>query len=160
VRYAELARTLGVEIGTPVPPDAVRDAVLDLRRDKGMVIDPDDPDTRSAGSFFTNPILRGPELAAARAAIERRLGAEARCPTYPAQDGSKLSAAWLIERAGFGKGYALPGSGAAVSGKHSLALTNRGGATTDELLALARTIRRGVLEAFSVALEPEPVLVD
>ncbi len=159
VRYAELARTLGVEIGTPVPPDAVRDAVLDLRRAKGMVIDPDDPDTRSAGSFFTNPILRGPELAAARAAIERRLGAEARCPTYPAQDGSKLSAAWLIERAGFGKGYALPGSGAAVSGKHSLALTNRGGATTDELLALARTIRRGVLEAFSVALEPEPVLV-
>ena len=84
VRYAELARTLGVEIGTPVPADAVRDAVLDLRRAKGMVIDPDDPDTRSAGSFFTNPILRGPELAATRAAIERRLGAEARCPTYPA----------------------------------------------------------------------------
>jgi len=148
IRYAELARTLGVDIGDQVRPAAVRDAVLGLRRGKGMVLDPADPDTTSAGSFFTNPIVPA-ELAAT-------LPAEA--PRWPAPDGQvKLSAAWLIEQAGFGKGY---GDGAArISTKHTLALTNRGGATTAELLALARELRDGVQAKFAVSLVNEPVLV-
>ena len=127
-------RRLGVEVGDRVPAADVRAAVLDLRRGKGMVLDPDDHDTWSAGSFFTNPFLdRRRRRPAART---RRLGG-------PSADGRvKTSAAWLIEQAGFGKGY---GAGAArVSTKHTLALTNRGGATTDDLLALAREIRDGV----------------
>ena len=148
VRYAELARTLGVEIGDQVPLGAVRDAVLGLRRGKGMVLDPADPDTTSAGSFFTNPIVP--------AHLAATLPAEA--PRWPAPDGQvKLSAAWLIEQAGFGKGY---GAGAArISAKHTLALTNRGGATTAELLALARELRDGVQARFAITLVNEPVLV-
>jgi UDP-N-acetylmuramate dehydrogenase len=159
VRYAELARALGVEVGTPVPAPAIREAVLELRRSKGMVLDPADADTRSAGSFFTNPILDDAALSAARLAIEERLGPAVHPPTYPADHGVKLSAAWLIERAGFGKGFTLPGSRVAVSSKHALALTNRGGGTTAELLALATVIRDGVRAAFAVTLEPEPMLV-
>jgi UDP-N-acetylmuramate dehydrogenase len=159
VRYAELARALGVRVGDPVPAAEARQAVLALRRAKGMVLDPDDPDTRSAGSFFTNPVLDDEALARTRAAARDRLGPDALLPTYPAARGTKLSAAWLIERAGFGKGFALPGSRVAVSSKHSLALTNRGGGTTTELLELARTIRDGVRAAFAVVLVPEPMLV-
>jgi len=149
VRYAELARTLGVGTGDRVPADEVRAAVLDLRRRKGMVLDPADHDTWSAGSFFTNPRLPAGDAA-------RLLPADA--PRWPEPDGRvKTSAAWLIERSGFGKGY---GDGAVrLSGKHTLAVTNRGGATTRELLALARTVRDGVRERFGIALVNEPVLV-
>jgi UDP-N-acetylmuramate dehydrogenase len=148
VRYAALAARLGVEVGATVPAGDVRAAVLDLRRAKGMVLDPGDHDTWSAGSFFTNPVL-----AAADAA---RLPAGA--PRWPESDGRvKVSAAWLIERAGFTQGYG--GGRARVSSKHTLALTNRGGATTEELLALAREIRDGVRARFAVTLVNEPVLV-
>jgi UDP-N-acetylmuramate dehydrogenase len=148
VRYAELARALGVEVGAVAAPGATREAVLALRRGKGMVLDPADHDTWSAGSFFTNPVL-------ARADAER-LPADA--PRWPAGDRVKTSAAWLIERAGFGRGYGLPGP-ASLSTKHTLALTNRGGATTADLLALAREVRDGVRTAFGVTLEPEPTLI-
>jgi UDP-N-acetylmuramate dehydrogenase len=125
----------------------VREAVLALRRGKGMVLDPADHDTWSAGSFFTNPILT-PEQADA-------LPPEA--PRFGSGDRVKTSAAWLIEHAGFGKGYGTPP--ATLSTKHTLALTNRGGATAEDLVALAREIRDGVERAFGVRLVPEPVLV-
>jgi UDP-N-acetylmuramate dehydrogenase len=145
VRYAELARTLGVEVGERVPSKEVRAAVLDLRRSKGMVLDPLDHDTWSAGSFFTNPFVDPAELPEG-------------APAYPQPDGTvKTSAAWLIDHAGFGKGF---GSGqVSLSTKHTLALTNRGRATTAELLALARTVRDGVRERFRIELTPEPTLV-
>jgi UDP-N-acetylmuramate dehydrogenase len=148
VKYAELARTLGVSQGERAPMPAVREAVLGLRRGKGMVLDADDHDTWSAGSFFTNPVL------AAEAA--ERLPAEA--PRWAQPDGTvKTSAAWLIEHAGFTKGH---GSGPAqLSGKHTLALTNRGHATTADLLALAREVRAGVREKYGLELVPEPVLI-
>ncbi len=162
VRYAELARALGVGVGEAVPAADVRRAVLGLRRRKGMVLDPDDPDTYSVGSFFTNPILPAAEAAAVDARIRARLGADVRYPSYPAPDSGdgfvKLSAAWLIERAGFAKGHPGPGGRVALSSKHTLALTNRGGTTAD-LIALAREIRDGVRAAFGVTLHPEPVLV-
>lgn len=149
IAYPELARTLGVAVGERAPLRDVRDAVLSLRSRKGMVLDATDPDTRSAGSFFTNPVLP-----AAEAAL---LPADA--PRFPALDGHvKTSAAWLIEHAGFSRGHGEPGP-AALSSKHTLALTNRGGATAEQLLALAREIRDGVRDRFGVELEPEPVLV-
>jgi UDP-N-acetylmuramate dehydrogenase len=145
VAYTELADLLDVSLDERVPAADVRRAVLGLRTAKGMVLDPADHDTWSAGSFFTNPVL-GPS--------EVPDGA----PSWPQPDGTvKTSAAWLIERAGFGKGY---GDGAArVSAKHTLALTNRGGATTAELLSLAREIRDGVAARFGIRLVNEPVLV-
>lgn len=151
IRYAELARTLGVAVGARVPVAAARAAVLELRRGKGMVLDAADHDTWSCGSFFTNPVLPDSALPAVDGAM----------PTYPAGPGrTKLSAAWLIERAGFGVGYAAAGGRVALSGKHTLALTNRGSASTADLLALAREVRDGVKAAFGVELRPEPVLVD
>ena len=143
LRYAELARTLDIEPGDRAPLADVRAAVLQLRRGKGMVIDPSDPDTVSAGSFFTNPILDTAPPGA---------------PAWPEPDGRvKTSAAWLIEQAGFHKGY---GNGrAGISTKHTLALVNRGGATTAELMALAHEIAAGVEQRFGIPLHPEPVLV-
>jgi UDP-N-acetylmuramate dehydrogenase len=153
IRYAELARTLGVPVGGSAPLGAVREAVLGLRRGKGMVIDPADPDSVSAGSFFTNPIL-DPE---AFAELERRAGE--RPPAWPEPDGRiKTSAAWLIERAGFTRGHGDPAT-VAISSKHTLALTNRGGGTATALVALAREIAGGVEGRFGVRLEPEPVFV-
>ena len=148
VRYAELARTLGVEVGDRAPMSDVRDAVLALRSRKGMVLDGRDHDTWSAGSFFTNPLL-DPDTS-------RRLPPEA--PRWEQPDGTvKTSAAWLIEHAGFAKGY---GNGrAALSGKHTLALTNRGDARTEDLLALAAEVQRGVHDRYGVWLVNEPVLV-
>jgi UDP-N-acetylmuramate dehydrogenase len=145
VRYAELATKLGIEPGDRAPVTDVRAAVLELRRSKGMVLDARDHDTWSAGSFFTNPVVEAsvvPEGA----------------PSWPADDGRvKTSAAWLIEHAGFSKGY---GDGpAALSTKHTLALTNRGGATAEDLLALARQLRDGVRSSFGITLVNEPVLV-
>jgi UDP-N-acetylmuramate dehydrogenase len=153
VGYAELARTLGVELGERAPLGAVRDAVLALRRGKGMVLDPDDSDSVSAGSFFTNPILD----AEAFAALEARAGE--RPPAWAEPDGrTKTSAAWLIERAGFTRGHGDP-ERIALSSKHTLALTNRGAGTAADLVALAGEIARGVRERFGVRLVPEPVLV-
>jgi UDP-N-acetylmuramate dehydrogenase len=159
VRYAELAAALGVEIGDQVAGTKVRSAVMELRRGKGMVIDATDPDTRSVGSFFINPVLDGTALAAVEAAARVRCGAGTRVPRFDAGDGLvKVPAAWLIERAGFGRGYSL-GDGARISSKHTLALVNYESATTAGLLALAREIRDGVRDAFGVSLTPEPVLV-
>jgi UDP-N-acetylmuramate dehydrogenase len=152
LRYAELARALGVPVGATAPLADVSAAVLALRRGKGMVVDPADPDSVSAGSFFTNPVLD----ADAFAALQAR--APAPPPAYPEPDGRvKTSAAWLIERAGFARGYTRGRVG--ISSKHTLALVNHGGATTAELVALAREIAGGVRERFGVALTPEPVFV-
>jgi UDP-N-acetylmuramate dehydrogenase len=148
IRYPELARMLGIEVGQRVPAAEVRQAVLELRTAKGMVLAENDHDTWSAGSFFTNPLISSAQA--------RSLPPEA--PRFNQADGMiKTSAAWLIERAGFGKGY---GNGAArLSRKHTLALTNRGGATAADLLSLAREIRAGVQAKFDIELVPEPVLV-
>jgi UDP-N-acetylmuramate dehydrogenase len=159
VRYAELAAALGVQVGDRVASTAVRSAVLGLRRSKGMVIDATDPDTRSAGSFFVNPVLDGAALAAVEAAARARCGEGTRVPRFDAGAGLvKVPAAWLIERAGFGKGYS-PGDGARISSKHTLALVNSGSASTAGLIALARQIRDGVRDTFGVSLTAEPVLV-
>jgi UDP-N-acetylmuramate dehydrogenase len=148
IRYPELARILGIDVGHRAPAAEVREAVLALRTAKGMVLVEDDHDTWSAGSFFTNPILNP--------ATARALPADA--PRFSQPDGMiKTSAAWLIEQAGFSRGY---GHGAArLSSKHTLALTNRGGATSADLLSLAREIRHGVAARFGIELVPEPVLV-
>jgi len=165
VRYAELARALGVPEGGRAPLADVRSAVLGLRRGKGMVLDPGDPDTRSVGSFFLNPVLDRGQLAAVERAARAVAGPGARVPCYPAGDGQvKVSAAWLIEQAGFRKGYPAAGAAAGpagprISSKHTLALVNPGEATTAGLLALAREIREGVRAAFGVELASEPVLV-
>ncbi|MFE5872829.1 UDP-N-acetylmuramate dehydrogenase [Streptomyces roseifaciens] len=158
IRYPETARALGVEAGDRVPAEQARETVLKLRAGKGMVLDPEDHDTWSAGSFFCNPILTEAEHAAFLTRVADRLGPDVAPPAYPAGEGfMKTSAAWLIDRAGFTKGY---GAGAArISTKHTLALTNRGEATTEDLLALAREVRAGVHEAFGVTLVNEPVTV-
>jgi UDP-N-acetylmuramate dehydrogenase len=150
VAYRELAAALGVDLGERAPLDEVRDAVLKLRRGKGMVLEAEDNDTWSAGSFFTNPVLHADSAA--------RLPDAA--PRWPQPDGRvKTSAAWLIERAGFPRGYPGVNAAAALSTKHTLALTNRGHADATDLLALAREIRAGVKETFGVELVNEPMLV-
>jgi UDP-N-acetylmuramate dehydrogenase len=159
VRYAELARALGVSEGGRAPLGEVRSAVLALRRGKGMVLDHTDPDTRSAGSFFTNPVLDPAAFAELERTVAATLGPGTRIPTFPSgPDHVKVPAAWLIERSGFTKGYP-GGDGARISTKHTLALTNPGSATTASLLALAREIADGVRKSFGVDLTPEPVLV-
>ncbi|MDV2474542.1 UDP-N-acetylmuramate dehydrogenase [Rhodococcus zopfii] len=157
--YRELATALGAEEGERRPAAEVREQVLALRRGKGMVLDAADHDTWSAGSFFTNPIVSDDALPAVLAAVAARVGADVRVPRFPADGGTKLSAGWLIERAGFGKGFPSEGAPARLSTKHTLALTNRGNATTADLVALARQVRDGVQQAFGVRLEPEPVPV-
>ena len=143
IRYAELARALGVELGGTASAPDVRESVLALRRSKGMVLDPADPDSVSAGSFFTNPVVPAAPDGA---------------PSWPDPSGGvKVSAAWLIEQAGFGKGW---GDGrVGLSRKHTLALVNRGGATAEELLEAARVLRDGVRARFGITLVPEPVVV-
>lgn len=154
VRYEQLARALGVDIGARVPAAAQRDAVLALRASKGMVLDPDDPDTYSTGSFFMNPIVRR--------SLVTELPADA--PRFDAgedadgRDLVKLSAAWLIDHAGVRKGFALPGSGAAISSKHTLAITNRSGATAEQIAELARYVIVRVRQEFGIELHPEPNL--
>ncbi|WP_400995504.1 UDP-N-acetylmuramate dehydrogenase [Agromyces sp. GXQ0307] len=191
VAYAQLAGALGVQLGDRVPIADVREAVLALRSGKGMVLDPDDPDSVSAGSFFTNPIVSEhvartlpgdaprwyvepeepdevvplAELEAAspldaflahQAEVE---AAETRAHAEPSEPLVKLSAAWLIEHSGIRRGFALPGSRAAISSKHTLALTNRGGASGEELAQLARFVQGRVQAEFGIMLHPEPVLV-
>lgn len=149
IAYAELAARLGVEQGDRVPSRDVREAVLALRGGKGMVLDADDHDTWSVGSFFTNPVV-APDAVPAGA------------PAWPQPDGRvKTSAAWLLEQAGFGRGYRVsPDAPAGLSSKHPLAITNRGGATSADVICLARTVRDGVRARFGISLEPEPVLVN
>ena len=150
VLYRELAKRLGIEQGERAEAQIVRDTVLALRRTKGMVLDPEDHDSWSAGSFFTNPIL-SPQAA-------ELLPAEA--PRFPTADGRVKTSAWLIDHAGFPKGYSIPGAhedGAALSGKHVLALTNRGQASAAEVVELALKVREEVEERFGVHLVPEPL---
>ena len=159
IRYPELARELGVQPGESAPLQAVRDAVLALRRRKGMVLDPADPDSVSAGSFFTNPILDADEFERLRQRVRQKLGDSAEPPAFPEPDGRvKTSAAWLVERAGYARGYGDPAT-IALSSKHTLALTNRGAGTATQLLALAQEIAEGVQREFGVTLVPEPVLI-
>ncbi|WP_433546172.1 UDP-N-acetylmuramate dehydrogenase [Streptomyces sp. CA-294286] len=159
IKYPETARTLGVEAGERVSAAVARETVLALRAGKGMVLDPEDHDTWSAGSFFTNPILDEAGFAAFLARVHATLGPDTAPPAFPAGEGlTKTSAAWLIDRAGFTKGY---GEGPArISTKHTLALTNRGRATTEDLLSLAREVVAGVHDAFGVTLVNEPVTVN
>jgi UDP-N-acetylmuramate dehydrogenase len=170
IAYAQLAAALNVRIGDRVPVSELRSAVLELRGAKGMLWDPADPDAASAGSFFTNPVVTEQ--------FARGLPADApRWPTAPEEAARvlplgadiphivrgeylvKLSAAWLIERAGITRGFAIPGSRAAVSSKHTLAIVNRGGATAADVVQLAGYIQTRVLAEFGVNLQPEPVLV-
>jgi UDP-N-acetylmuramate dehydrogenase len=157
VKYAELAAELGVEMGEQAAVSEVRAAVIKIRSRKGMVLNPGDPDTRSAGSFFTNPVITAEDFAKVeKAAAARGL---ATVPHFPAAGGMiKVPAAWLIERSGFTKGYGAPAP-ARVSSKHTLALVNAGEATTSDLLALAREIVTGVQATYGVTLTPEPILI-
>ena len=193
VRYAELAGALGLDAARPdaarrdparldparqddrgqdegarAPLGDVRSAVLRLRRGKGMVLDPADPDSRSAGSFFTNPVLDAAQFAALRRVVDERCGPGVPIPQFPAGPGQvKVPAAWLIGQAGFGKGYpgarpaggGRPGPAAHISTKHTLALVNPGNARTADVVGLAREIRDRVRDIFGVELASEPVLV-
>jgi UDP-N-acetylmuramate dehydrogenase len=157
VRYAELAAELGIAPGEQAGLGEVRAAVVKIRARKGMVLNPGDPDTRSAGSFFTNPVITAAEFARVEATAAAR--EDGRVPSFPAGGGLvKVPAAWLIEHAGFAKGFGAP-SPARVSSKHTLALVNTGNASTADLLALAREIVAGVQAAYSVTLTPEPILI-
>jgi UDP-N-acetylmuramate dehydrogenase len=152
IRYAELARALSIAEGQEAPAKHVRDTVISLRRGKGMVLDPDDAESVSAGSFFVNPIVDAATVARVEAAAGQRP------PGFDAGEGrTKLAAAWLVERAGFPRGWTLGAAG--VSRKHALAIVNRGGATAADILAAARAVRDGVRARLGVTLEPEPVLV-
>jgi UDP-N-acetylmuramate dehydrogenase len=158
IRYAELARRLGVEVGTSVPLPLARETVLGLRRGKGMVIDPDDPDTNSVGSFFTNPILQSTEFVAFAERAKAEAGADADIPMWPAGEGAtKVSAAWLIQQCGFDRGYEF--GNARISTKHTLALTNPGGASSADVIGLASEIRERVNKVFGIELMTEPVFI-
>ena len=183
LRYAELAGALGLDAvrqdegrqdegaqgeGARAPLGDVRSAVLRLRRGKGMVLDPGDPDSRSAGSFFTNPVLDAAQFAALRRVVDQRCGPGVPIPQFPAEPGQvKVPAAWLIGQAGFGKGYqgarradgGRPGPAAHISTKHTLALVNPGDARTADVVGLAREIRDRVRDLFGIELASEPVLV-
>ncbi|MET1053649.1 MAG: UDP-N-acetylmuramate dehydrogenase [Mycetocola sp.] len=175
VSYPQLASALGVELGSRLPVAEVRNTVLALRASKGMVLDDTDRDTYSAGSFFTNPIVsevfarslpsdapRWPIGEPGDAAVVIPLGewdGTLPAPSFEHDAQVKLSAAWLIERAGIRRGFRLPGSRAGISTKHTLALTNTGGATADEIAALARFVQARVASEFGVVLQPEPVFV-
>lgn len=178
IRYAQLADRLGVPLGSRIPAGEVREVVLALRRSKGMVFDPEDPDTHGCGSFFVNPIVEARVLSSLPAGV----------PSWPTTPGLtespvvlplpvadsawvkprkssphpalvKLSAAWLIQNAGIDRGFRLPGSGAAVSSKHTLAITNRGAASAKDVIELARYIQTRVASEFGVLLQPEPRFV-
>jgi UDP-N-acetylmuramate dehydrogenase len=161
LRYGELTAALNAGSGDRADPKVVREAVLMLRARKGMVLDAADHDTWSVGSFFTNPVVP-PEVYQRLAGNSSNV--QGPVPHYPAPDGVKLAAGWLVEQAGFGKGFPDPDPGGLeapcrLSTKHALALTNRGGATSEDVIALAKTVRDGVRDVFGVTLRPEPVLL-
>ncbi len=159
IAYADLAAGLGVELGVRVPLADAREAVLEQRRRRGMVLDAADPDTWSCGSFFTNPIMSAAEFDSLVQRVHAEMGDDLTPPRFDAGDGQvKTSAAWLIDKSGFGKGYGLPGP-ASLSTKHVLAVTNRGEATTEQVLDLAREVRDGVQARLGIRLVNEPVLV-
>lgn len=164
VAYAALAQALGVEMGAKVPLADAREAVLQQRRTRGMVLEPADHDTWSCGSFFTNPFMSLTDFDALLEKVAAHCGPDVVPPRFPSgADESgveqvKTSAAWLIDRAGFGKGFGAPGP-ATLSTKHTLAVTNRGSATAADVLHLARRVRDGVEQVFGVRLVNEPVLV-
>jgi UDP-N-acetylmuramate dehydrogenase len=174
VQYGQLAGALGVQLGDRVPISELRETVMALRASKGMVLDPADPDTASAGSFFTNPVVTenfarslpdavprwplNPEAPDRVIPLEHYAGVGP-VPGSDAPRAVKLSAAWLIEHAGITRGFRLPGSGAAISSKHTLALTNTGGANADEIAELARFVQGRVAAEFGLILQPEPVLI-
>lgn len=153
LRYGELAAALDAQPGSQADPTLVREAVLSLRTSKGMVLDEADHDTWSVGSFFTNPVVTPAEFERLKGGVDGPV------PNYPAPDGVKLAAGWLVERAGFGKGYPDDGAPARLSTKHALAVTNRGSATTADVIALARAVRDGVRTTFGIELTPEPILI-
>lgn len=164
IRYAELARQLGVEAGDRASSTLVRETVLRLRAGKGMVPDAADRDTYSTGSFFTNPIVD--EAVAATLPEDAPRFPATTATGQPLEGKVKLSAAWLIQHAGFDKGFGLDGESTQIAGgraslstKHTLAITNRGGASTADVAAIARAVRAGVEESFGVRLVPEPVTV-
>ena len=171
VAYAQLASSLGVELGDRVSLREVRDTVLALRASKGMVLDPADPDSVSCGSFFTNPIVgenfartlpeQAPRWANASepASVAVALGEEPATPPAQTDFRVKLSAAWLIEKSGIGRGFSLPGSRAAISSKHTLAIVNTGGATAADVTELGRYVQTRVFSQFGVRMLAEPVLV-
>ena len=164
IGYADLARQLDVDLGARVPLGDAREAVLAQRRQRGMVLDEADHDTWSCGSFFTNPILTVGEFEELERRAHTVLGPDVLPPRFADPHGNvKTSAAWLIDKAGFAKGYALPGSAvpapASLSTKHTLAVTNRGTASASDIVELARHIRDGVERSFGVRLVNEPVLV-
>ncbi|MBX7454674.1 UDP-N-acetylmuramate dehydrogenase [Mycolicibacterium sp. 3033] len=153
LRYGELAAALGVAVGECADPVRVRETVLGLRAGKGMVLDAADHDTWSVGSFFTNPVVTEEHFGRIDDQIDGNV------PRYPAPGGVKMAAGWLVEHAGFSKGYPGPDAPARLSTKHALALTNRGDATSADVIALARTIRDGVAARFGIDLTPEPILL-
>jgi UDP-N-acetylmuramate dehydrogenase len=158
LRYDELRRFLH-EQGLHQPQIAdIRRAVLAIRKRKSMLLDGRDPNARSAGSFFVNPILTLDEFARLEQAMPAVLRADEQIPAYLTHDGRvKVSAAWLIEHVGFTKGYAEGCVG--LSSNHTLALINRGQATAREIIAFAQRIRQRVYDAFGILLVPEPSLV-
>jgi UDP-N-acetylmuramate dehydrogenase len=149
IEYQQLADALGVLVGEAAEGERVREAVLELRHRKGMVLDAADHNTWSVGSFFVNPVV----------SMDIAEALPAGCPTYPSESGVKVSAAWLIENSGIERGFALPGSGARISTRHTLAICNAGNATSGDVVSLAREIRAHVLDRFGIELEPEPRLV-
>jgi UDP-N-acetylmuramate dehydrogenase len=153
LRYGELTTALDAEPGAQVDPTQVREAVLALRRRKGMVLDDEDHDTWSVGSFFTNPVVTPDVFERLRSEVDGPV------PNYPAPDGVKLAAGWLVEHAGFARGYPGGASAVRLSTKHALAVTNRGTATAADVIALARTVRDGVRSRFGIDLTPEPILI-
>ena len=172
IAFPQLATALGVELGTQVALAEVRETVLKLRASKGMVLDPTDPDTASAGSFFMNPIVTenfarhlpadAPRFPVQKTELDRVLPLGAEVPPLASTAGPnlvKLSAAWLIENAGVKKGYSVPGSKAGISTKHTLAITNRGGATAAEVVGLATYVQAMVQSHFGIILYPEPNLI-
>ncbi|MGL4305551.1 MAG: UDP-N-acetylmuramate dehydrogenase, partial [Mycobacteriaceae bacterium] len=159
IRYGELAKALDATEGQRFPAEMVRQKVLELRASKAMLLNQDDHDSWSVGSFFTNPIVSQGQLADIENKIINLLGPQVQMPQFPAGSAVKLSAGWLIEKAGFSKGFPGEHSTVRLSTKHTLALTHRGNGTTAELLDLARKVQHGVQESFGVTLTPEPILV-
>ncbi|HSW39588.1 MAG TPA: UDP-N-acetylmuramate dehydrogenase [Acidobacteriota bacterium] len=159
IYYPDIERLLA-GAGFPYSVGSVREAVLKIRRSKGMIVRDGDPDSRSAGSFFKNPLFDPDSFAQLEASVRSQglLEASEAMPRFIMPEGSvKVPAAWLIEKAGFPRGYSLGRVG--ISGKHALAIINRGGATAENVIDLSRRIRNRVMELFEVGLEPEPVFV-